>query len=171
MTYSHKPVSVLVIEDDQKDFEQIKVRLGSGYETEHFRSFDNEKLYNYKALNQDSQIIIVDLVLGTAKESDPEEGKTIIQEQLWPIDRTTFFIVFSGYIEEKTLHRLNTIEPHWTFVKKEFDGNGLTEECLTNLYNIVERCKEYSSPALKVPKYEPYDWTNQIDSYQSPFDA
>ncbi len=171
MSYSRKPVSILLIEDDKEHVTQIKARLGAGYEIAHFESVDDEKLYNYKALNQDSQIIIVDLVLRTAKEPDMEEGKKIIQEQLWPIDRTAFFIVFSGYIEEKTLPPLNTIEPHWTFVRKELDGSGgLTEECLARLNTIVERCKAYSSPALKVPKYEPYDWTNQIDRYQSPFD-
>lgn len=171
MTYLNKPVSILLIEDELAHVAQIKERLGSGYEVEHFQSYDDEKLYNYKALNQDSQIIIVDLVLNTANELDPEEGKKIIEQQLWPIDRTAFFIVFSGYIKNKKLP-LNKIEPHWTFVKKEFgEDSRLTDDCLKNLYTIVERCKEYSSPVLKVPKYEPYDWTNQIDSYQSPFEA
>lgn len=164
MAYSNK-VPVLVIEDEDEHYRQISEKLGDVYQTEHLKSVDNEKLYNYKALNPDSQIIIVDLVLDT--EDDAHEGLKAIVNTIWPIDRTTFFIVFSRYIESTTVRSINEVEPHWTFVKKEFSDEQLSSDCLVNLYNIVEACRRYSSPTLSIPFYDPYDWTDQIDNYVS----
>lgn len=162
MAYLNK-IPILVIEDEDKHVAQIEKRLGDAYDVEPLKSYDSEQLYNYKALNQDSQIIIVDLVLDT--ENDVHEGLNAIRDTLWPIDRTTLFIVFSRYIEDKTLPSLNEVEPHWTFVKKEVEGDQCNRKCLDNLYNIVESCRRYSSPRLETPLYDPYTWTDQIDRY------
>jgi hypothetical protein len=165
MTYSSEPISVLLIEDDPQHVEQIKTRLGSEYVLEHLTSVDPEKLYNYKALNQHSQIVIVDLVLDTSKEPDEHEGLNTIRDILWPIDRTTFFIVFSAFIEHRTLPSLNKAEPHWTFIKKERLDGRLTETCLDNLFYILQSCKDYSSPILDVPQYDSFGWIDHISTY------
>lgn len=165
MIYSSEPVSVLVIEDDPMHVEQIKARLGAEYIVEHLTSIDPEKLYNYKALNQHSQIVIVDLVLDTSKEPDEHEGLNTIRDVLWPIDRTTFFIVFSAFIEHRTLPPLNRVEPHWIFIKKERIGDRLSDTCLDNLYNILQSCRDYSSPTLDIAQYDSFEWIDPISTY------
>jgi hypothetical protein len=165
MTYLNEPTPVLLIEDDLLHVEQIIVRLGSEYLVEHLTSIDPEKLYNYKAINQHGQIIIVDLVLDTSKEADEHEGLNTIRDTLWPIDRTTFFIVFSAFIEQRTLPSLNKLEPHWTFIKKEKSADTLTDTCLDNLYHVLQSCRDYSSPILDLPQYDSFDWIDHISTY------
>jgi hypothetical protein len=167
MNSSAKRTPILIIEDDEEHASAITTRLGSSYEIVHLTSLDKIKLYNYKATNPDSQIIIVDLVLGT--EDDPHEGYKTIRLDLWPLDRTTFFIVFSQYLEQKNLPVVNRFEPHWAFVRKEISSGRLNEHCLDNLVSIVEQCAEYSSPSLEIPQYDAQRWTSQILQYKSPF--
>jgi hypothetical protein len=167
MNSSTKKTPILIIEDEEEHASAITARLGSSYDVVHLTSLDKVKLYNYKATNPDSQIIIVDLVLGT--EDDPHEGYKTIHLDLWPLDRTTFFIVFSQYLVQKNLPVANRFEPHWAFVSKEVSSGKLSAHCLDNLFSIVEQCTEYSSPSLEIPQYDAQKWTRQILQYKSRF--
>src|SRR6266849_8010718 len=97
MNSSFDKVTILVIEDDAQHAAQIKERLGSTYDIVHLSTVDPVQLYNYKATNPHSQILIVDLVLNT--QANAHEGLETIRYKLWPFDRTAFFIVFSQYLE------------------------------------------------------------------------
>jgi predicted nucleotidyltransferase len=168
MNSSYNKLPVLVIEDDSQHANKIQERLGDLFQVEHLTSVDPIQLYNYKAINQGGQIIIVDLVLET--QDDAHEGFRTIRRDLWPLDRTAFFIVFSQYLEDKTIPSLNRFEPHWAFVKKELSpNNNLSTHCLDNLYRIVEQCADYASPVMETPQYRVSEWTQQVRDYDSRF--
>jgi hypothetical protein len=168
MSYSDRKVPILLIEDDDRHAEQVKSRLGETYDVVRLTTMDRVELYNYKALRQDSQIVIVDLVLGT--QNSPHEGLDAVRNDLWQLDRTTFFVIFSQYLEENTLPPLNKFEPHWAFVRKETADIDLNEQCLENLFNVAEHCRECSSPVMATPQYQLQEWLRQLEDYKSPFD-
>src|ERR1041384_6064706 len=97
-----KPVPVLLIEDNPGHVQQIQDMLGNeGFTVMHFGNWDEEKLYNYKALNPDSLIVISDLRLNRWVNASETEGLDLIRSHLWPVDRTTLFVVYSQYMPGK----------------------------------------------------------------------
>jgi hypothetical protein len=113
--------------------------------------------------------MIVDLLLNRTAESDPYyEGLNLIRDNLWPYNRTMFFVVFSAYIKHKQERDIDSLEPHWAFIRKEFDENGaLTQECLGKLSNIVEVCRKYATPILQQERYDYYPLIHEIQKFAS----
>jgi CheY-like chemotaxis protein len=160
--------SILVIEDETKDFDSIRERLQkNGFSVERLGSLNKERLYNYKALHPESNVIVVDLNLQQLAEFDTEEGLKLIRDELWPVDRTTLFVIFSRY-ELKLDNLPKLVEPHWCYVKKEIDPdtNGLSSECLNRLTDIIiTACK--STPAyLETPKFNMLELISEYEQFR-----
>lgn len=160
-----KKLAVPVIEDDDKHFGSMEKTLKERYELTRFRAMDDRELYNYKALNPESQIVVVDLRLGTDSEGPIEEGYKIIERVLWPADRTTYFVIFSEHVGPGRIPDAFRVNPHWTFVRKELSEGRLTEQCLNNLSVIMDAFAQYTSPLLETPFYDSFPLIQEVNEY------
>lgn len=169
MNISDEKTPVLVIEDNEDHFNAIKNKFGGEkYEFENFREFSNDRLLNYKALKQENQIVIVDLQLQGKKD----QGIDIIRRYLLPADPTTFFIIFTQFPEKMNEVSLVEVNPHWTFVPKEFlkskskskEGK-LSQNCLNHLYKVVEEFRKYCTPSLWPPRYTTHTHLEQMEQF------
>jgi hypothetical protein len=149
---TNSKVPVLIIEDQTEHYLAIAGVLDvQEYELDRLNGLDHNSLLNYKALKQDNQIVIVDLHLQASKY----EGIDLIKRWLWPSDRTAFFVVFSQFIDKSVQPRFDEVQPHWTFVAKEFDAGTrhLTSECLSRLRNVVGKYRGMCIPPLRMPMH------------------
>jgi len=162
MLISNKVIPVLVIEDKLEHFRAIKRVLEDAYQLEHFRDLEKDKLINYKALNQDNQIVIVDLNI----KDSVIKGKQIIENNLWPVDRTTFFVIFSEHLDKLKSISPYSVNPHWTFVDKELTDGELNDECLTKLRQVIDKYSEYCNPYFTTPSFSGYEYIDRINQYR-----
>jgi len=164
----HKRVPVLLIEDNPGHVEQIRGVLNdAGFTVVHFGAWDEEKLYNYKALNPDSQIVISDLRLNTRVNASETEGLDLIRAHLWPVDRTTLFVVYSQYMPGEEHRRKFPVEPYWTFVTKQVDTKEgpLAGDSLAELTAVVKECRRYILPTLEIPTYNAHGPVSVLEEY------
>ncbi|HEY0021733.1 MAG TPA: hypothetical protein VGB24_02455 [Longimicrobium sp.] len=163
-----RPVPVLLIEDNPGHVEQIRRVLDdAGFTVVHFGAWDEEKLYNYKALNPDSQIVVTDLRLNTGVHASETEGLDLIRAHLWPVDRTTLFVVYSQYMPGEEHRRKFAVEPYWTFVAKDVETKEgpLPPESLEKLAAAVKECRRYILPTLETPAYDAHGPTSVLEEY------
>ena len=163
-----KKTPILLIDDNVEHFNQVKEYFGDDkYDWEHFSDFNNiDRIINFKAVNQDNQIVIVDHHLKASKN-----GLEIIRDYLWPSDRTTFFVVFSKFGEKMDEMKVNEVGPHWTFVLKKFKdikdtcNEELSEECLKQLKNVVDAFCDCCNPHLPTPHQNPHLLLEELQQF------
>src|SRR5689334_16370292 len=91
-----RPISVLVVENEEVHQEQIRAALESdGYYAEVISGVEQVLLLNYKAGHGDRQIVVMDLDLGAGARDAVDSGMNVLRRDVWPLDRPAVFIVFS----------------------------------------------------------------------------
>lgn len=147
-------IPVLVIEDNDDHWKQIQKELSKGpYISHRLINGDQLKMQNYLALYPHTQIIIVDLEL----DGIADKGWKIIDNHLWPSNRTAFFIVFSKHKDEETTIRANKPQANRTFLWKGEGDGPIEDHILNKLKSLVDECYRISSPELPLPFYDEYE--------------
>ena len=173
--------AVLLVENNPVHRQQIEQRLArDGITVVTSAAGADEELYNFKAGHPQSHVMIIDLDLGNAKEVNPNQGLDLIRYDLWPFDRTTFFIIFSAYIQREKLIPVRSLAPHWTIIDKEpvkssaasdnSEGK-LTDSCLNGLANVVKECLQLSPARVVAPQHDIRPLLDIIREYESSGDA
>lgn len=167
MESSDNRIPVLLIEDDPVHQEQIRECLKDAYQVSTLDEYDTYEFLNYKADFPDGQIVIVDLVFPEAKDASPAAGIEKLTTELWPIDRSALFIVYSGFIEECMLPSRRAVGPNCSFLEKgPTDSLGLIGAAsLSSLRELVDRCRKVSSPVLRKPQVDSYSYYQTIERF------
>jgi CheY-like chemotaxis protein len=162
--------SVLVIEDLPHHRERIKsALLDAGYAVEAVAWMDERDISQYKALNPHNRVIVIDLILPNASGSTVTiAGWDLILRLLWPLDRTTHFVLFSiNALALDQLRPSTEVGPMVVAVpKRELEGQ-LTVESLADLVARVHDCHDVAPPVLPRPRYEQFQYLRHLDIYEA----
>ncbi len=130
-------MKICVIEDNTIHRNQIVKRLNSeGYEnyTIEYSNLSERRGYTIQGCN----VVIVDLQLNRTYEQ--QIGRKLVTNELWPVDRDMWFVVFSQHIIYETQDELiwprESLQPKIVLVAKEVDNKEqILKKSLDNLIN------------------------------------
>ena len=163
--------SVLLIEDDPQHRLQITERLQRAeFDVQSFAAAQLDAILNYKALDRNTQIVVVDLDLGTGAGATAalDNGKAFAMNELWPLDRSTVFVVFSQHIQSSgnMFRRLNDFEPQIAYVPKVVAaGIGITADSLDNLAVVLAQARYLVFPAIEQVVYSSHEYRRPIEEF------
>jgi len=165
MEFFDKRTPVLLIEDNHTHQEQIRECLEDEYRISMLDGYDPYELINYKADFPDGQIVIVDLVFPELKV--PVAGIEKLKNELWPIDRTALFIVYSGYINEDMAPNFKEVGLNCTILSKGPTevGGRIGPDSLRSLRQVVDKCRQVSSPVLSKPEIDSNLYRQTIEEF------
>jgi len=166
---TERKLKLLVIEDEDVHAAQIATTLADrGYDVERMTAFRASALYNYKALHGENQIVIVDLNLDNTKNG--REGLNLIRKDLWEVDRSAIFVVFSEFVHEH--HAVEPVErekvlPYKVLVPKSVDEltKKIDHASLFRLANVVDSCRKIAVPVLETPRHDAYTTALPLEIY------
>ncbi len=161
-------VPILMLEDDELHSTMVVDYLRSkNFAVTPFTMITNDSvtLLEFIAKNPDTQIVIVDLLLGSSVHGDKTEGLRTIKETFWRVNKTAFFIVFSQNMDKPIIPRFCEVEPHLIFVQKEVVDGKITEDSLANLSAMVEQCYSCCAPVLVLPQHHSLQYLDHIAQF------
>jgi hypothetical protein len=128
---------VLLVEDEEKHREAVVNYLGThGIRVEPFASADAETMVPFRVRYPSCRVAVVDLGLPGSEGSIG--GSSLIEEVLWPMDRTAVFVVYSALLVPGAPSNAAVAPgPHCLFVRKVVTNGAPTTESLEELLQNV----------------------------------